>query len=607
MNKYDIFISYRRDGGKEWARMLSLELERLGYSVFLDFDELKDGIFDKRIMNAIESAPIFMIILSPHSLDRCVNEDDWVRREIEYAISHSRHFVPINPDCTFTGFPEDLPDGLKNGLGLHQFSEIMMGQLFKESVEKMVRYRIAPIVRVAGETAVQGNVDSLLKIETDLACRIFVDYENRGEAHPGKLTRLQLRGGSYRIRFVSLDNAADYVENMDFKIGHNTEEWYTVSLMPLKKQRERMALEAEKEKEKRKQRLALPYNRFKEYTIDGRKGFVDSVTGEILVPCSYDDVGNFSEGLCIVKKNGKWGFIDMTGKEVIPCIYDGAREFREFLAPVRKNGKYGFIDWSGKEVIPCIYDFVFGFREGLASVEKNGKWGIIDKSGKEVIPCIYDNSGIVFREGLASVKKNGKWGIIDESGKEVVPYIYDFVFEFREGLASVRKNGKWGIIDESGKEVIPCIYDSDIVFREGLASVKKNGKYGFIDKSGKEVIPCIYDGVIDSFRKGFAMVEKNGKQGIIDKSGKEVIPCIYDDIGYFIYGLASVKKNGKWGVIDKSGKEVIPPLYSYVGDFTGGYAKVKKGRFRTYYIDRKGKLMLLKTVRHFILSMFELS
>ncbi len=569
MNKYDIFISYRRDGGKEWARMLSLELERLGYSVFLDFDELKDGIFDKRIMNAIESAPIFMIVLSPHSLDRCVNEDDWVRREIEYAISHSRHFVPVNPDCTFTGFPEDLPDGLKNGLGLHQFSEIMMGQLFKESVEKMVRYRIAPIVRVTEKTAVEGNADSLLKIETDLACRIFVDYENRGEVHPGKLTRLQLRGGSYRIRFVSLDNAADYVENMDFKIGHNTEEWYTVSLMPLKIQRERRALEAEKEKEaKRKQRLALPYNRFKEYTIDGRKGFVDSVTGEILVPCSYDDVGNFSEGLCIVKKNSKWGFIDKFGKEVITCIYDRVWSFSEGLAPVMKSGKWGFIDKFGKEVIPCIYDGVEGFSRGLALVWKNGKFGFIDKFGKEVVPCIYDYIGI-----------------------------------FYEGLANVKKNGKRGIIDKSGKEVIPCIYDSNIVFREGLASVEKNGKWGFIDKSGKEVTPCIYD-YIRSSRGCLASVKKNGKWGIIDKSGKEMIPCSYDDVGDFYEGLASVEKNGKWGFIDKSDKEVIPPLYSYAGDFTGGYAKVRKGRFRTYYIDRKGKLVLLKTVRHFILSMF---
>ena len=37
----------------------------------------------------------------------------------------------------------------------------------------------------------------------------------------------------------------------------------------------------------------------------------------------YDEVGWwFSEGLCGVKKDGKWGFIDKTGTEVIPFIYE---------------------------------------------------------------------------------------------------------------------------------------------------------------------------------------------------------------------------------------------------------------------------------------------
>ena len=86
MDKYDIFISYRRDGGRDIARPIKLELEKHGYSVFLDFDELKDGSFNQKIKDAIASAPIFIVILSSHALDRCSNQDDWVRQEIEYAI-----------------------------------------------------------------------------------------------------------------------------------------------------------------------------------------------------------------------------------------------------------------------------------------------------------------------------------------------------------------------------------------------------------------------------------------------------------------------------------------------------------------------------------------
>ena len=46
MADYDIFISYRRVGGADFARQMQLALKNKGYSVFLAFDELKDGVFE---------------------------------------------------------------------------------------------------------------------------------------------------------------------------------------------------------------------------------------------------------------------------------------------------------------------------------------------------------------------------------------------------------------------------------------------------------------------------------------------------------------------------------------------------------------------------------
>lgn len=39
-NKYDVFISYRREGGDKYARTIQLELEKK-YNVFLDLTSLK--------------------------------------------------------------------------------------------------------------------------------------------------------------------------------------------------------------------------------------------------------------------------------------------------------------------------------------------------------------------------------------------------------------------------------------------------------------------------------------------------------------------------------------------------------------------------------------
>lgn len=210
---YDIFISYRREGGRELARSLKSELERRGYRVFLDFDELNDGIFDRRIMEAIDAAPIFMVLLSPHALDRCVNADDWVRREIEYALSHDRHVVPIDPDRSFSGFPPGISEVLKKSLGQHQFSEIMFGQLFKESIDKMVRNRIEPLLQRVGRAASRdARPRHRLKLRSNADCRICIDGEERAEIKAGKMAFISLEPGEYWLE--AFGTAGDTVQNI---------------------------------------------------------------------------------------------------------------------------------------------------------------------------------------------------------------------------------------------------------------------------------------------------------------------------------------------------------------------------------------------------------
>ena len=47
--KYDIFISYRRDGGQETARILRDSLAERGYRVFFDVESLRSGAFNTKL------------------------------------------------------------------------------------------------------------------------------------------------------------------------------------------------------------------------------------------------------------------------------------------------------------------------------------------------------------------------------------------------------------------------------------------------------------------------------------------------------------------------------------------------------------------------------
>lgn len=51
--KYDIFISYRREGGYDTAKHLNDLLVRDGYKVSFDIDTLRSGDFDAQLLDRI--------------------------------------------------------------------------------------------------------------------------------------------------------------------------------------------------------------------------------------------------------------------------------------------------------------------------------------------------------------------------------------------------------------------------------------------------------------------------------------------------------------------------------------------------------------------------
>lgn len=301
---------------------------------------------------------------------------------------------------------------------------------------------------------------------------------------------------------------------------------------------------------------------------DGWEEGIIDIEGNIVVPCKYDEISDFSEGLAAVKKGELWGYINKKGKEVVPYKYKEVNDFSEGLAAVcNEDGLWGYINKKGEEVIPCEFYYAENFSEGLAAVRNNEDklWGYINKKGKEIIFCKYLWAGD-FSEGLACVEvwnySNGYYGkrvtYINKKGNEAIPKS-DYPFT-SEGLARVKKYGLWSYINKKGEEVILCEFHDARDFSEGLAAVKKSwtmGLWGYINENGEEVIPCKYDDASD-FSEGLATVcNRAGLWGYIDKTGKEVIPCEYESSQNFNRGLACVQKNGLWYCIDKTGKTIL--------------------------------------------------
>jgi len=315
---------------------------------------------------------------------------------------------------------------------------------------------------------------------------------------------------------------------------------------------------------------------------DGGVGFFNDM-GELIIPFSFSDARNFSEGLVAVRSESpegdRWGFMDREGNLVIPFDFDLTSDFSDGLAAVMagdwETGKWGFIDRGGNMVIEPQFDrfadfmeFIPHFREGRAVVWQgdweSGGWGFIDTEGNVVVPFIY-SSATGFSEGFALVysEEDGTASFIDREGNMLIPFgRYQAAISFFEGFAPVgiiNQQGQaweWGFIDTEGNEVIALQFGSVHNFSEGLAAVRLGGweyPLGFIDREGNMVIEPVFDEVRE-FSQGFAVVRLDGwgtsTWGIIDTSGNVIVPFIFDDIRSFSEGLAWARQDGKWGILE---------------------------------------------------------
>lgn len=134
--KYDVFVSYRRSSF-ESANLIAEKLRSMGFSVFFDVETLRSGNFNEQLFNVIDNCNDFVLVLPPHALDRCHDEEDWVRKEVVRAISNNKNIIPV----LLSGFeyPSQMPSGMEQ---LSQYQSILAGEqeFFDMSMRRLAGY-----------------------------------------------------------------------------------------------------------------------------------------------------------------------------------------------------------------------------------------------------------------------------------------------------------------------------------------------------------------------------------------------------------------------------------------------------------------------------------
>ena len=389
-------------------------------------------------------------------------------------------------------------------------------------------------------------------------------------------------------------------------------------------------------------------------------GFVDSAM-QVVIPFIYENAENFSDGRAKVKRDGKWLFIDKNGNELpvketaLSGSYEEIGEYSEGLCKVSTlklrfmdlayhsdyeeiAGTWGFVDDAGNVVVPPQYIYANDFEDGIAIVCK-GKWTIdpkwdnecnkgrywtetelwggIDRSGNEVIPFIFDeikhfwDTTEVFMAHVGGWK-DGKWGVINRKGQWVAdPVFEDFGYDYMDGLITFYAADKWsgedtplGIYDLKAKKVLFDPQFLDVSFHEdGIIEVEKFDEglgrevVRLIDRKGKELFPSVYSSIY-TWQDPYEVVirDKNGsRHGLIDKAGNIILPCKYPVVWNGLYPKEKrivFEENGKQGLMDFDDNIIIPATYHKIygmGDPLLTVCVGEKDDYLVGLLDHSGK------------------
>jgi hypothetical protein len=140
-----VFISYRREQGYAWAKLLWDGLRTRGVDAFLDLESLRQaGAFDVKILNQIAARPYFVPVLVRGSLKRCKSRGDWLRKEIEHAVATQRTIVPLIIDgFDFAEAEKYLPAPLAAALSNSNGVNIPSPEYFDAGVDRLVHERLS--------------------------------------------------------------------------------------------------------------------------------------------------------------------------------------------------------------------------------------------------------------------------------------------------------------------------------------------------------------------------------------------------------------------------------------------------------------------------------
>lgn len=343
-----------------------------------------------------------------------------------------------------------------------------------------------------------------------------------------------------------------------------------------------------------------------------------------------DNINNvwYEENILRVKKDGKYGLINLDGKQILNTDYDEITAISGIKNSLKtkKDGKCGIVNTEGTTIIENKYADITNLgkddKAGFIVEEDNGKYGVVSYTGTQVLDNKYDKIEKIHANDMYVISEGNKQKLINKDGSVVLESGYDKIKTLltkKENGIIYEKDGKFGVMNLSGETTISADNEDLQEARDGIFIAKRNGKYGIIDLNNDVKVEFKYSSAAYNEKADIYILEEDANSTILNSNFETKLTGILNELNeekgyikirvsdeYKYYNfkfeekqakdvftsntLFLSKKDGKYGYVDKDGKVVVDYKYDDAKEQNScGFAAVKKdGKWGA--IDNKGNV-----------------
>lgn len=274
---------------------------------------------------------------------------------------------------------------------------------------------------------------------------------------------------------------------------------------------------------------------------------------EVLSPF-YNEIQTFGKTGFRVNVNGKWGVTAVADKNIVPFNYEYIAPVKDKICLVKKAGKLGLLNIYGKEIVPPIYTKI-ELEERRARAYQ----------GEELTLLNFTDNGELSDESTFAnhftITITSKQAITQVAWTGETDYVLsDFEWFYSPTL------DKWGLrrLSDGGIQIEPT-FDNVQVERDLGLTVVGVEKLNNLD----------FDRTTYRFEQVYGLV--NNKVGLLVKD-LDLYDIRLSDFDKNLPTARCIFSNGKHGLLNRIGK-VVSKDYAYIGTFKNGKARMSlKGR-----------------------------